>query len=223
MRLLLIEDDADLAAALADYLELQGADCDFAYSGEAGLELARAERYDALVLDVMLPRLGGVSVCRRLRGEGYTGPILMLTAADTTEQELQGFDAGADDYVAKPCPMPLLWARLQALGRRAHHAEPLLQVGDLRLWPQRGQVRRGDTELQLGPRARALLAALMQASPALVSRRALERAAWPEGTTSGNFNVHLHQLRKAIDRPFDTPLIHTRPGVGLCLAEEPPP
>jgi len=115
MRILIVDDDAELAAAMAEFLELKGAHCDFAYNGATGLAMASDLSFDVIVLDLMIAKINGFGVCHQLREQGCQTPILMLTAADANEEQLEGFDAGVDDFVVKPCSMPVLWARLQAL------------------------------------------------------------------------------------------------------------
>ena len=220
MKVLIIEDDADLAAAMADYLELQGAECDFAYQGISGLRLALEGSFDIVILDLMLPRMGGFEVCEQLRKQSVFTPILMLTACDTNADQLTGFQAGVDDYVVKPCEMPLLWARLQALHRRNAPQTEKLSVGDLTVYFKEHRVTREEQEIKLTPTGWKMLELLVRRSPNVVSRSELEDHAWPgSDVDTGNFNVQLHQLRKAIDKPFDYPMIHTLVGVGLCMKD----
>jgi DNA-binding response OmpR family regulator len=220
MKVLIIEDDADLAAAMADYLELQGAECDFAYQGISGLRLALEGSFDIVILDLMLPRMGGFEVCEQLRQQSVFTPILMLTACDTNADQLTGFQAGVDDYVVKPCEMPLLWARLQALHRRNAPQTEKLSVGDLTVYFKEHRVTREEQEIKLTPTGWKMLELLVRRSPNVVSRSELEDHAWPgSDVDTGNFNVQLHQLRKAIDKPFDYPMIHTLVGVGLCMKD----
>ena len=220
MKVLMIEDDADLAAAMADYLELQGAECDFAYQGISGLRLALEGSFDIVILDLMLPRMGGFEVCEQLRQQSVFTPILMLTACDTNADQLTGFQAGVDDYVVKPCEMPLLWARLQALHRRNAPQTEKLSVGDLTVYFKEHRVTREEQEIKLTPTGWKMLELLVRRSPNVVSRSELEDHAWPgSDVDTGNFNVQLHQLRKAIDKPFDYPMIHTLVGVGLCMKD----
>ncbi|MDG9668103.1 response regulator transcription factor [Hahella sp. CR1] len=221
MRILIIEDDRHLAAAIADYLELQQAECDFAFNGAVGLQRAAQDRFDAIILDLMLPKMNGFDLCLELRRQGIYTPVLMLTACDTDEEQLQGFRSGVDDYVAKPCAMPLLWARLQALARRASKQGEALRVGPLKLRLGEHRATREGRELKLTPTGWRLLVTLMRRSPDVVSREQLEAAAWPgEDVDPGNFNVQLHQLRKAVDKPFAQALIHTVVGVGVCIRED---
>jgi len=226
MNVLIIEDEVDLAAAIGDYLTLQGVMCDFAYQGESGVVLAQAQRFDVIILDLMLPTMGGFEVCEQLRSESNNTPILMLTARDTETEQLKGFYAGIDDYVVKPCPMPLLWARLQALHRRDYPQTEQLSIDTLTLYFRELRVTREGHEIKLTPTGWKLLELLARRSPEVVTRAELEDHAWPDyapghAVDAGNFNVQLHQLRKAVDKPFAYPLVHTRVGAGLCLRRNP--
>ena len=219
MQILIVEDDTDLASAISDYLVLQGAECDFAYTGAAGLSLALEQRFDVIVLDLMLPKLNGFDVCTELRSKGCFTPVVMLTAAGAEADQLQGFQAGVDDYIAKPCSMPLLWARIQAIYRRENREPEQLNIDTLQINFEERQAKREGQELKLTPTGWRMLEILSRQSPKVVSRLELEAFAWPDGeeVDPGNFNVQVHQLRKAVDKPFDKKLIHTIVGVGLCL------
>ncbi len=220
MQILIVEDDAELAAAIADYLSLFEVDCDFAYSGSAGLEMACRGDFDIIILDLMLPRMNGISVCQSLRERGYNTPILMLTACDTDADQLEGFLAGVDDYVTKPCAMPLLWARLQAIYRRNNPPSDILIIGSLKLDLRRQKACRSNQPLKLSPIGWKIIELLARHSPSVVPRKTIEQHVWPDGQVdSGNFNVQLHMLRKVVDHPYDSVLIHTLTGKGLCLKE----
>ena len=222
MRILIVEDDAELAAAMSDYLELQGVECDFAYHGASGLELALESSFDVIILDLMLPRIDGVEVCEQLRRQGVSTPVLMLTACDTDTEQLRGFQAGIDDYVVKPSPMPLIWARVQALHRRSAPNVEKLSVDTLTCYFKEQRVTREGQEIKLTPTGWKMLVLLARRSPEVVSRSEIEDYAWPDGDVdTGNFNVQLHQLRKAVDKPFAYALIHTLVGRGLCLRKKP--
>lgn len=220
MKILIIEDDIELASAFADFLELQQAECDFAYNGATGLDMAVANNFDIIILDVMLPKMGGLEVCERLRQQNVSTPVLMMTACDTTEDQLAGYRVGIDDYVIKPCPMPLLWAKLQALCKRTQNLSSRLRVGPLEMHVAEHRVTRDGRELKLTPTGWKLLEVLMRRSPKVVARADLEQAVWPnEEVDPRNFNVQLHQLRRAVDKHFAYPLIRTVVGVGICLRE----
>jgi len=220
-RLLLVEDDPDLAAGLYDFLADCGYRMDAAPDGATALRLAAREPYDALVLDLLLPGMDGRTLCRRLREElGQDVPVLMLTALDSLEDKLDGFDAGADDYLVKPVEPEELAARLKALLRRARGGGGQeLCVGDLRFNPRTLEVSRAGRPLRLNARCRQLLEVLLRASPETVSRETLEAALWgEEPPESGSLRTHIYLLRQAVDEPFATPLIHTVHGHGYRLA-----
>ncbi|WP_271271525.1 response regulator transcription factor [Aliamphritea hakodatensis] len=222
MQVLIVEDDAELAAAIADYLSLFEVECDFAYSGSAGLEMARRGNFEIIILDLMLPRMNGFSVCQTLRDQGYNTPVLMLTACDTDADQLEGFLAGVDDYVTKPCAMPVLWARLQAIYRRNNPASDTLTIGPLKLDLRSEKASRSNQPLRLSPISWQILELLARHSPEIVPRKTIEQHVWPDGQVdSGNFNVQLHMLRKVVDHPFESVLIHTYTGKGLCLKDVP--
>lgn len=220
--ILLIEDNHDIAAMVGDHLEQSGHEVDYAADGVTGLHLAVTGEADLIVLDLMLPGLDGLDVCRKLREEANKStPILMLTARDTIEDKVAGLDAGADDYLVKPFEMAELDARLRALLRRASGtvAAEVLRVGDLELDTGTLEATRSRMRLNLTPIGLKLLTALLKASPRVLSRRDLERAVWGDiAPDSDALRSHLYNLRKAIDKPFDRPLLHTVPGLGYRLA-----
>jgi len=219
--LLLIEDNHDIAAMVGDHLESSGYEVDYAADGVTGLHLAVTQDVDLIILDVMLPGIDGLDICRRLRKEASKKtPILMLTARDTLEDKVAGLDAGADDYLIKPFELAELDARLRALLRRAggEVAADVLTVGDLRLDTGTFEVTRGGRTIGLTPIGLKLLTALMKASPNVLSRRDLERAVWGDiAPDSDALRSHLYNLRKTIDKPFDRPLLHTVSGMGYRL------
>lgn len=220
MRVLVVEDHPDIAENIGDSLEEEGHEVDFALDGPTGLRLARAGRYDAMVLDLMLPRLDGLEVCRRLRQEsGRDLPILMLTARDALSDKLKGFEAGADDYLVKPFALEELHARLAALTARGRSPKgTVLRIGDLELDRARHLAHRQGRELDLTPIGFELLRALMEASPGVVTKEQLSEAIWGgEPPQSDALRSHVYALRRQLDRPFDTPLLETVHGVGLRL------
>lgn len=223
MKILVIEDNQDLAANLGDFLEEQGHTVDFAADGVTGLHLAVVNDFDVIVLDLNLPGMDGLEVCRKLREEAHKStPVLMLTARDALEQKLAGFDAGADDYLVKPFALQEVAARLAVLQRRGKGAGPrILRVADLEYNLDTLEVSRAGKAINLNPTALKILRALMEASPAVVTRQELETRVWGEELPdSDSLRVHIHGLRAAIDKPFPTPLIHTRHGIGYRLAAE---
>ncbi len=221
--ILLVEDHHDIAAMVGDHLEAEGYEVDYAADGITGMHLAVTQSFDAIILDLMLPGMDGMDLCRKLRTEaGKDTPVLMLTARDTLEDKVAGLDAGADDYLVKPFELEELDARLRALLRRAggEVAAEVLRLGDLEVDTGTLEVRREGKLLNLTPIAYKLLISLIKASPKVLSRRALERSVWGDiPPDSDALRSHLYNLRKAIDKPFDTPLLHNGPGMGYRLAE----
>jgi DNA-binding response OmpR family regulator len=222
MRVLIIEDNPDIAANLGDYLEDHGHTVDFAGDGITGLHLAIVNDFDAIVLDLALPGMDGLEVCRKLRHEaGKDTPVLMLTARDRLEDKLAGFDTGADDYLVKPFELQEVEARLNVLasrGRRRSSRE--LKVGDLVYNVDTLNVTRAGTEIYLNPIGLKLLHCLMESSPNVVSRSELEMKVWGEEMPdSDSLRVHIHSLRSAIDKPFGSNMIQTRHGIGYRLIE----
>ena len=222
MRILLVEDNRDILANLADYLTLKGYGVDCAQDGLSGLHLAVTGHYDLIVLDVMLPGLDGYTLCRRLREETRSSiPVIMLTARDQLDDRLQGFKAGADDYLVKPFALSELAARIEAVLRRSQgNSQRVLQVADLSYDLDTLEVRRGGRRLKLNPLGLKLLALLMKRSPHVLRREALEEALWGDDCPdSDSLRSHVHQLRQVIDKPFPRPLLHTVHGLGYRLAE----
>lgn len=222
MRILLVEDNRDILANLVDYLELKDYTVDCAQDGLTGLHLAATNDYNLIVLDVMLPGLDGYSLCQRLRTEARKDtPVIMLTARDELDDRLQGFRSGADDYLVKPFALSELAARIDAVTRRAlGGGRRELQVADLQYDLDTLEVSRAGRPLRLNPVGLKLLAVLMQKSPHLVRREALEEALWGDDCPdSDSLRSHIHQLRQVIDKPFGRPLLHTVHGLGYRLAE----
>ncbi|MCP5145079.1 MAG: response regulator transcription factor [Gammaproteobacteria bacterium] len=224
MRVLIIEDHHDIAANIGDYLEPKGYSVDFAADGVTGLHLALTETYDVIVLDLNLPAMDGIELCRKLRQDGKRDtPVLMLTARDQLDQKVEGFGAGADDYLVKPFAMKELEIRLQALHRRAtsQRGGRVLKVSDLEFDPETLVVKRGGKRVDLNPTMRTLLELLMRQSPRVVSRNDLEYAVWGDDRPDGDvLRAHIHSLRAAIDKPFETRLLHTVHGTGYRLAND---
>ncbi len=221
MRLLIIEDNADILANIVDYLEAAGHVVDCAQNGPGGLHLALTGSYDLIVLDIMLPGMDGYQVCRSLRDSGKHTPIIMLTARDTLDDRLHGLREGADDYLVKPFALAELAARIDAVLRRSQGFQPRLQVADLQLDLDTWQVSRAGQPLKLNPACLKLLEILMRRSPAVVRREDLEHALWgDQPPPSDSLRSHLHLLRQAVDRPFAHSLLHTVHGIGYRLAPE---
>jgi len=223
VRLLLVEDDTRMAAALLRALRAEGNVVDVFTRAEDALRMARANEYDAVLLDVMLPDLDGFETCRRLRAAGVWAPIMMLTARDAVEDRVRGLDQGADDYLTKPFSLAELLARLRALVRRGSTERPaILQTGDLKLDPATRQVWRADTEIELSTREFALLETFMRRPGQVLSQGQLLEAAWDLGyeQRSNVVEVYVRYLREKIDRPFDRKAIETVRGVGYRLRKD---
>jgi two-component system, OmpR family, response regulator len=222
MKVLVVEDKPKMAALLRRALRGEGVTADVATRGEDALWMAAATRYDAMVLDVMLPGIDGIETCRRLRADGVWTPVLMLTARGALADRVAGLDGGADDYLAKPFELPELMARLRALVRREPIRRPtILEVGDLRLDPATRQVWRSGQPVDLSPKTFALLEAFMRRPRVVLSRYELLEAVW-EGDFDHRSNIvdqHVRLLRHRIDRPFGRQSIETVRGTGYRLCE----
>lgn len=216
-----MEDHKNLALAVGMYLESSGFVMDYAYDGLCALHLATTQRYDALILDVMLPGVDGLEICRRLRQDLHLStPILMLTARDQLQDKLLGFQQGADDYLVKPFDMPELEARLLALIRRQRGEldESVYRIHDLSLNIRTLQVVRREQVIHLSPTCLRILRILMRESPNMVTREQLEHELWGEIIPdSDTLRSHLYKLRKAVDKPFDIGLLETHQGVGFRM------
>ncbi|HZP65204.1 MAG TPA: response regulator transcription factor [Rudaea sp.] len=221
--ILLIEDNRGISEMVGEFLERRGYAVDYAADGSTGLHLAVENSYDVVVLDLMLPGMDGLDLCRRLRGEAKKStPVLMLTARDTLEDKLIGLDAGADDYLVKPFEIRELEARVRALIRRDRRqvSAEVLRVGDLVLDTATLRLTRGGQELLVSPIGLKLLGILMRESPRVVSRRDIEREVWGDLLPdSDTLRSHLYNLRKIIDKPFQKPLLHTIHSAGYRLAD----
>jgi two-component system, OmpR family, response regulator len=223
MRVLLVEDELRMAAAISRALRAEGIVADVANTAARGVAMAHGEQYDVLILDVMLPDFDGVEVCRRLRRDNVWVPIIMLTARDAIEDRVRGLDQGADDYVTKPFSLAELLARLRALARRGPVARPtVLEVGVLRLDPATRQVWRGDAEVILSAREFSLLETFMRRPGQVLSHLQLLDAAWDLGyeQRSNVVEVYVRYLREKIDRPFGVKSIETVRGFGYRLRRD---
>lgn len=221
--ILLIEDNRGIAEMVGEYLERRGYGIDYATDGLTGLRLATNNSYDVIVLDLMLPGMDGIDLCRRLRNEAKKStPVLMLTARDTLDDKLVGLDAGADDYLVKPFEVRELEARVRALIRRDRRlvSAEVLKVADLVLDTATLRLTRGGHELVVSPIGVKLLTILMRESPRVVSRRDIEREIWGDTLPdSDTLRSHLYNLRKIIDKPFQQQLLHTIHSAGYRLAD----
>ncbi|WED23024.1 response regulator transcription factor [Vibrio sp. JC009] len=217
---LLIEDDKELAIAVADYLKYENIRCDHAYNGHSGFNLAQGNSYDVILLDLMLPTINGLTVCQNLRQNGSDVPILMLTAKDTLEDKEAGFNAGTDDYLVKPFAMKELALRIKALAKRKSSQSKKLVVADLELDLESRSVTRGGEAITLTRINLQLLEMLMRDSPNIVSRAEIEEKLWPDDPPeSNNLKVQLYQLRQKIDKPFTDKLLETISGLGFRIRD----
>jgi DNA-binding response OmpR family regulator len=224
MQIFLVEDEPRLARSYGRNLEEEGHAVTIVHDGEAALDTLRARphAFDVIVLDVLLPRRDGISVCRELRRMGISTPVLLLTALDQTEDKVQGLDAGADDYLTKPIVMDELLARLRALVRRGQvlgEAGATIRVGDLEIDQPRHLVQRGGREIVLTPQEFRLLEVLASNANRVMTRQQLQERIWPEGTEAGSnvLDTYIHYLREKVDRDADEKLIQTVRGVGFTL------
>lgn len=221
IRVLIVEDNQDIVENMADFLETKGFVLDFAMDGIGGLHLAITNPYEVIVLDIMLPGMDGITLCRKLRQDAKNmTPVLMLTARDTLEDKLVGFDSGADDYLVKPFALQELAARIQALSGRRNRGTRTLQVADLVMDVGTLEVRRGETLVELNNTCTSILKILMEASPEVVTRSRLEHELWGEDPPDSDaLRSHMYTLRKKIDKPFDAALVETIHGKGFRLKE----
>jgi len=220
---LIVEDHADIAEMVGAYLEDRDYIVDYAADGITGLHLAVTNQYDAIVLDVMLPGMDGIEICSKIREEARSDvPIIMLTARDTLDDKVTGLDRGADDYLVKPFAIKELEARVRSLIRR-HSGDikkEILNVGDLSIDTSTLKVTRADKELVITPIGLKILSVLMRASPAVVSRRELERQVWGDILPdSDTLRSHLYNLRKVVDKPFDKSILLTVQGSGFKITD----
>jgi DNA-binding response OmpR family regulator len=223
VRVLVVEDERRLAAAVRRGLSAEGFAVDVAYNGEDGLHSAREGGYDAVVLDLMLPKISGYRVCQQLRAEKNWVPILILSAKDGEYDQADGLDLGADDYLTKPFSYVVLAARLRALLRRGAVPRPAeLQAGDLSLDPASHRVRRGGTEIALTAREFALLEYLMRRAGQVVSKAQLLEHVWDSYDTIdlNVVEVYAGYLRRKVDTPFGRQAIQTVRGAGYRLAAD---
>src|SRR5450759_3463866 len=221
MRILLIEDDEKIASFIVKGLKAAGYAVDHAADGEEGLHLALAAPYDAAIVDIMLPKLGGLALIERLRKEKINTPVIILSAKGSVDDRVRGLQAGGDDYLTKPFAFTELLARVQALIRRATGAaEPTrLSVGDLSLDLLTRKVQRGTQTIDLRPREFALLEYLLRNAGRVVSKTSILSHVWGYNfdPSTNVIDVLVSRLRDKIDKPFPAKLIHTLRGVGYVL------
>lgn len=221
MRILVIEDDRESAQFISDVLTEAGHDSDLVHDGKDGLERARENDYDVMVIDRMLPRKDGLTIIREYREGGGTSPALFLTALSDVENRVEGLRAGGDDYLSKPFAPDELVARVETLGRRQSGDVPVtvLKAGDLEMDLLARKVTRGDTKIDLQPREFRLLEYLMRNAGQVVTRKMLLEKVWDYhfDPQTNVIDVHVSRLRSKIDKDFDEPLLHTVRGSGYRL------
>lgn len=218
IKVLLVEDDVDLAATVVDYLEIEGISCDHASNGVQGLSLIESNAYQVILLDINLPRLDGLSVCQKVRESSNETPILMLTARDSLGDKIAGFDAGTDDYLVKPFEIEELLVRVIALSTRRSGQLSHLTLGKLVLNTRECTAIYGDDPIKLTPITFKLLQKLMRDASKPVSREVLMQAVWgDEQPDSNSLKVHIHHLRKQLANVNANLTLDTATGFGFVL------
>ncbi len=219
MRILIVEDDHSTAALLQTGLQNAGYTAVIATDGQSGLEQARSQSFQLIILDVMLPGIGGIELCRMLRAERITVPILMLTALGTVDDRVRGLDAGADDYLAKPFDFREVLSRVRALSRRdSEHKGTIIRIADLEIDTQRHTVSRAGTDITLTLREYELLCAMAQRESHVFTRDAILNRVWAcDATASNVVDVCIRSIRRKVDDEHEAKLIHTIWGVGYCV------
>ncbi len=224
MRILLVEDERRLSSVVKKGLTEEGFAVDTAFDGEEGQYLAESENYDLIILDIMLPKVDGLTVCKELRAKNIKTPILMLTAKTTVEDKAAGLDSGADDYLAKPFAFLELRSRIHALIRRSkQEPSPMLTIADLVLDPIKHKVTRGGKDIQLTPKEFSVLEILLRHKDEVVSRTMIIEHVWDYNfdSMSNVVDVFIAQLRRKVDKGEKIHLIHTLHGVGYKISEGP--
>ncbi len=223
MRILLVEDEVKLAKATKRALELQSHQVEIVHDGATGFELAATERYDLLILDLMLPHMDGMEICRQLRSADITTPILMLTAKGQLHDKTNGLDSGADDYMVKPFAMEELFSRIRALSRRSlKPKQTVLSVLDLTLDPATLKVFRNRQLIELSSKEFAILEYLLRNKNSVISKQRIVDHVWDydADVLPSTVEVHIKNLRDKIDKPFKTHILKTVRGFGYEIREE---
>lgn len=223
MRILILEDEVKLANAIKRALETQKYAVDVAYTGTDGFDLAVGEEFDLIILDILLPGIDGIEICKKLREEGIHTPVLMLTAKGQVKDKVTGLDVGADDYVVKPFSFEELFARVRALIRRPKRAQDrILKVKDLEVDPIAFKVKRRDKTISLSTKEFSLLEYLIRNKNVVVSREQIVAHVWnyDSDILPTTVEVHIKHLRDKIDAPFDTKVIRTVHGRGYTIEDE---
>lgn len=220
LNILIAEDQVDLAKNISDFLTPKGHVLDFAYDGKQALTFGLSNHYDLIILDIMMPKLDGLEVCKQIREKADRHiPILMLTARDTLEDKIEGFNFGADDYLTKPFALPELEMRCLALSRRhLLQTTHIIEIGELRVDRKEKSVMRGQHNIKLNSKLFQILLVLAEAYPNPVTRSELCQKLWHDDPTESDaLRSHIYQLRQLLDKPFDQPMLKTMHGVGFAL------
>ncbi|WP_288884201.1 response regulator transcription factor [Pedobacter panaciterrae] len=226
MEILIVEDEPRVASLIKRGLEEQDFKVTLAFDGEMGKKLALSKTYDLIIMDIILPKINGLDLCKEIRAAHPHLPIIMLTALGTTDDKVDGFDAGADDYLVKPFELRELHVRIRALLKRNNNSlvkqSTLLKYADLELNNQTMTVTRSGTEIALTPKELKLLEYMMQNAERVLSRAEIADKVWNTHFDTGtNFiDVYINYLRKKIDRDYPNKLIHTKPGLGFIFKSE---
>ncbi len=224
MRILVVEDEQRIANSIKKGLEQERYAVDVAYSGTDGFDLASSEDYDVIILDLLLPEMDGLEICRKLRAEGKHTPILMLTAKGQTQDKVTGLDSGADDYLTKPFSFEELLARIRALIRRPKNSLPaVLTIDDLQLNTQNFEVKRGEQKIRLSNKEFSLLEYLMRHAHQTLTKEQIISHVWnyDADILPNTVEVHIRNLRHKIDLPFKNKkaLLHTVRGFGYKIGD----
>ena len=218
MLILLAEDESDLAELTIDYLASDNIECDYAFDGAMAINLIEKNNYEVVVLDVNMPKLNGFEVCQKLKSQGNSTPVIFLTARDSLQDKLAGFDLGTDDYLCKPFDLAELSARIKVLAKRSSNVQISFQLDTLKADFQQKFVTRSDQHLSLSKTQWQLLELLVKHSPNVVEKGLIEQEIWPDQQpTTAMFKVLLFRLRRLIDFNGEIPLIHTVRGAGIAL------
>lgn len=221
IRILVVDDNVDILNNVREFLSMKGWTIEWCTTGSDAMRRLMVDPFDLLILDLGLPGMDGLTICRELRAAHSKMPILMLTGRDAVEDRLAGFEAGTDDYLVKPFSLRELAARVEALLRRSYGTDDkVLRVADLEMNLETMRVVRAGREIRLHPLGLKLLKILMSQSPAIVGRTRLETHLWNGSVPdSDSLRSNLYRLRQEIDKPFDKALIHTHPGLGWSISE----
>ena len=228
LKILIVEDEARVLQFIKQGLEENGFEIDFAYDGECGRKLALSKKYDVIILDIIIPNLNGLELCKKIREIDKTTKILMLTALGTLNDKLEGFEAGADDYLVKPFDFPELLARIKSLLKRNNitgddtkNLEHIIKVADLELNTHTKRVKRGEKEIALTAKEYALLELLVLNKNKVISKVDIAEKIWDITFDTGTnvIEVYINFLRKKIDKDYPVKLLHTLVGMGYTLKE----